>query len=152
MKKESVIFLASDHAGFELKEKIKDHLILKGYAIFDCGAFNYNPKDDYPDFIIPCAKKVAKTKNSLGIIFGGSGQGEAIAANKIKGIRAAVLYSLNPKIIKLSKEHNDANILSFGARFLTEKQSIKAISIWLETKFSTDPRHIRRIKKIQLIK
>ncbi len=147
--KEKIIFLASDHAGFELKEKIKDYLILNGNAIFDCGSFYYTPKDDYPDFIIPCAKKVAQTPNSLGIVLGGSGQGEAIAANKIKGIRAAVIYSFNPKIIQLSKQHNNSNILSLGARFLTEKQAIKAVDLWLNSQFSGEPRHRRRIRKIE---
>ena len=147
--KEKIIFLASDHAGFKLKEKIKDYLILNGYAIFDCGALTHNPKDDYPDFIIPCAKKVAQTPNSLGIVLGGSGQGEAIAANKIKGIRAAVIYNFNKKIIQLSKQHNNANILSLGARFLTEKQAIKSVDLWLKTKFSNEQRHKRRIRKIE---
>ncbi|MBU0907377.1 MAG: RpiB/LacA/LacB family sugar-phosphate isomerase [Nanoarchaeota archaeon] len=150
MKKElPPILLASDHAGFKLKEKIKDHLILNGHAIFDCGPFKLNPEDDYPDFILPCAKKVAKTKNSLGIILGGSGQGEAIAANKIKGIRAAAIYSFNKKMIQLTKQHNNANILSLGARFLTEKQALQAVDLWLKTRFSNQARHKRRIKKIE---
>jgi len=146
--KEVDIFLASDHAGFAVKEKIKNHLVLKGYAIFDCGAFSKNEKDDYPDFIIPCAKNVAKTKNSLGIILGGSGQGEAIAANKIKGIRAVVYYGGNNKIIKLSKEHNNANILSLGVRFLRTPEALRAVDLWLKTPFSNEERHKRRLRKI----
>jgi len=149
MKKPVLIFLASDHAGFKLKEKIKDFLILKGHAIFDCGPFNYNPDDDYPDFIGICAKKVAKTKNSLGIVLGGSGQGEAIAANKVKGIRAAVIYHFDKKAIKLSRQHNDANVLSLGARFLSEKQAIQAVDLWLKTPFSNQAKHKRRIKKLE---
>ena len=147
--KESIIFLASDHAGFKLKEKLANELILKGHAIFDCGPFKFDKNDDYPDFIIPCARKVAKTKNALGIVIGGSGQGEAIAANKVRGIRAAALYSYNPEIIKLSKQHNNSNILSLGARFLTEKQALNAVELWLKTKFSGEERHIRRLRKIE---
>lgn len=147
MKKER-IFLASDHAGFKLKEKIKSYLE-KNYEVEDFGAYNLNQKDDYPDFIIPCAKKVAQTPNSLGIILGGSGQGEAIAANKIKGIRAIVFYGGSKEIIKLSKEHNNANILSLGARFLSEKETLEAVKLWLNTKFLNKPRHVRRLKKIE---
>jgi ribose 5-phosphate isomerase B len=150
MKKEpSTIFLASDHAGFALKEKVKNYLIIKGYSIFDCGPFSFNKEDDYPDFIVPCAKKVAQTKNSLGIVLGKSGQGEAIAANKVKGIKAAVIYSFNPEIIKLSKEHNNSNVLSLGAGFLNEKQAIQSVDLWLNTKFSNESRHKKRLRKIE---
>ena len=145
--KPTKIFLASDHAGFALKEKIKNHLAKKNVPFSDLGAHDEEPSD-YPDFITPCAKKVVKTKDSLGIVLGGSGQGEAIAANRIKGIRAAVLYNYNEDIIKLSKEHNNANILSLGSRFLTEKETMKAIDLWLKTKFSSAERHERRIKKL----
>lgn len=147
-KEPQKIFLASDHAGFKLKEKIKSFLQKKSYLVEDCGAKHFDENDDYPDFIIPCAQKVSKT-NSLGIIFGGSGQGEAIAANKIKGIRAVVVYSFDKKIIQLSKEHNDANILSLGSRFLSEKEACDAVELWLNTKFSDEERHNRRIKKIE---
>jgi ribose 5-phosphate isomerase B len=143
------IFLASDHAGFKLKEKIKFYLSEKDIFFEDLGAYELNQKDDYPDFIIPCAKKVAKIPNSLGIIIGGSGQGEAIAANRIKGVRSAVFYGGPKEIIKLSKEHNNPNVLSLGARFLSEKEAVNAIKLWLSTKFSNESRHIRRIKKIE---
>ena len=143
------IFLGSDHAGFSLKEKVKKHLEKNRIECEDLGPRKFSPNDDYPDFIIPTAKKVARTRNSLGIVFGGSGQGEAIAANKVKGIRAVVVYSPNEKIVKLSKEHNDANVLSIGARFLSEKEAIKIIDLWLKTKFSKKKRHIRRINKIK---
>ena len=150
MKKEGfVIYIGSDHAGFYLKEKIKNYLDKNKFKFEDIGPFKFNKNDDYPDYIIPAAKKVSANKNSLGIIFGGSGQGEAIAANKVKGIRAIVLYSFNKNIIKLSKEHNNANILSLGSRFLSEKQAINSIKLWLETKFSNQKRHIRRLKKIE---
>jgi len=141
------IFLASDHAGFKLKNKIKNHFAKKNIPFEDLGTYSAKSVD-YPDFIIPAAIKVAKTKDSLGIILGGSGQGEAIAANKVKGIRAIVYYSHNPIIIKLSKQHNNANVLSLGARFLTDKQALDAIDLWLKTKFTKDQRHLRRLKKV----
>ncbi|MBS3138591.1 RpiB/LacA/LacB family sugar-phosphate isomerase [Candidatus Woesearchaeota archaeon] len=140
------IFLGSDHAGFPLKEFLKKHLS-KTYDVEDCGTFDEKPCD-YPDFIFPVAEKIAKHKNSKGIILGGSGQGEAIAANRVKGIRAAVFYGGNPEIVKLSRTHNNANILSLGARFVTEKEALSAVQLWLETDFSEEERHVRRIKKI----
>ncbi len=147
--KKMKIFLATDHAGFELKEKVRKYLKKLNYVVGDQGAYSFNPNDDYPDFIAKAAKKVAHNKNSKGIIFGGSGQGEAIVANKFKGIRAAVFYGNNFDIIKLSKIHNDANILSIGARFTTKEQAVKAVKLWLETDFSNDLRHSRRINKIK---
>ncbi len=145
------IFLGADHAGFELKEKLKKYLIELGYQAEDLGNFVYDEKDDYPDFILPVAKKVAEdVKNNFGIILGGSGQGEAMAANRIKGARAAVVYNYNEDIIRLSREHNNANILSLAARFITEEEAKKAVKLWLETGFSEEERHKRRIKKIDL--
>src|SRR3989338_5854680 len=108
MKKK--ICLAADHAGFELKEHVKSFLSSQGYEVKDFGTHSYDKEDDYPDFMIPCAEEVSKSK-CLGIIFGGSGQGEAISANKVKGIRAAVYYGFNIELVKLSKLHNNANIL-----------------------------------------
>ena len=107
-----IIHLATDHAGLDLKNSIKTYLLNKGFEVKDHGAHEYAPQDDYPDFIFPCAKAVAKDIDSRGIILGGSGQGEAMAANRIKGIRAAVFYNGPQEIIKLSREHNNANILS----------------------------------------
>ena len=141
------IVLATDHAGLKLKEEIKKHLMESGMEVEDMGAYSLDPKDDYPDFIIPAAKKVANDQ-SKGIIFGASGQGEAIAANKVKGIRAALYYGKDIKIVRLSRTHNNTNILSLGAKFLTKEEAIKAVNIWLETDFSSEPRHLRRIKKI----
>lgn len=141
------IVLATDHAGFRLKEEIKNYLKEKGMEVEDMGAHNLEPEDDYPDFIVPAAKKVAKDQ-SRGIIFGASGQGEAITANKIKDIRAAVYYGKNMEIVKLSRTHNDANILSLGAKFLSKEEAIKAVNLWLKTDFSNKERHKRRIKKI----
>ena len=147
------IFLGSDHAGLELKEHIKKYLQKSGMKVEDKGAHKFNPHDDYPDFIVPVAKKVAEDPiSSKGIIFGASGQGEAIAANKIKGIRAALYYGGDIEIVKLSRTHNNANILSLGARFLAKEEAVKAVKLWLDTDFSNEPRHIRRIKKISKIK
>ncbi|HEY4510028.1 MAG TPA: RpiB/LacA/LacB family sugar-phosphate isomerase [Candidatus Paceibacterota bacterium] len=143
-----MIYLASDHAGFALKEKIKEYLGEFGTEVADKGAFGLDSDDDYPDFVILAAQKVAQDlKNNRGIIFGGSGQGEAIAANKIQGIRAAVYYGGALDIVKLSRTHNNANILSLGARFLTPDQAKEAVRLWLETPFEGG-RHERRIDKI----
>ncbi|MFA5318400.1 MAG: RpiB/LacA/LacB family sugar-phosphate isomerase [Patescibacteria group bacterium] len=144
-----MLYLASDHAGFKLKEKIKSWLDKSNINFIDIGPFKYNELDDYPDFIIPAAKMVGKNpmKNKA-IVIGYSGQGEAIAANKVKNVRAAVYYGGPLKIILLSKTHNNSNILSLGAGFLTEKQAILAISNWLGVKFTKEKRHLRRIKKI----
>ena len=153
LKKTFKIFLGSDHAGLELKEHIKKYLQKSGMKVEDKGAHKFNPHDDYPDFIVPVAKKVAEDPiNSRGIIFGASGQGEAIAANKVKGIRAAIYYGGDIEIVKLSRTHNNANILSLGARFLAKEEAVKAVKLWLDTDFSNEPRHIRRIKKISKIK
>lgn len=146
------IFLGTDHAGFELKEHVKKHLLKLGMEVEDLGAHKLDSKDDYPDFIVPVAKKVSKNQNSKGIVFGASGQGEAISANKVKGIRAALYYGGNMEIVELSRMHNNANILSLGARFLTKEEAIKAVNLWLKTDFSNEPRHARRIKKISNIR
>ena len=141
------IFLASDHAGFELKQYIKDNLVKLNHEVEDCGAWELDPLDDYPDFIIPTAKKVASNLNSRGIILGGSGQGEAMAANRIKGVRAAVYYGVPIEIVGLSRMHNNANILSLGARFVPKEQIINVINIWLSEPFEGG-RHENRIKKL----
>ena len=143
------IYLATDHAGFKLKESLKSYLLSEGYDVEDGGAFEYDALDDYPDFIMPTAEKVAKESDSRGIIIGGSGQGEAMAANRIKGVRAAVYYDGPVDIIKLSRLHNNANILSLGARFLSFEKMIEVINIWLEEKFEGG-RHENRIYKLDL--
>jgi ribose 5-phosphate isomerase B len=160
------IYIGTDHAGYEIKEKLKKYLaeLELGYEVVDKGAFEYDKDDDYPDFIRGVAESVAKDKGSMGIIMGGSGQGEAICANRVKGARAALFYgqvlpkdSVNVEglksndpfeIIKLARAHNDANIISLGVRFLSEDEIKFAIELFLTTKFSGDERHVRRIKKL----
>tara|TARA_X000001036_G_scaffold439152_1_gene489195 strand:+ start:939 stop:1379 length:441 start_codon:yes stop_codon:yes gene_type:complete len=144
------IHIATDHAGFELKSKILDYLISKGHEVIDHGAKSFDPDDDYPDYIFPCAKAVSKDNNSYGIIFGGSGQGEAIAANRIRGVRAIVYYGFEQTIPILSREHNNANIISIGARFVSENEIYDVIEKWLNISFSKG-RHYRRIKKLDNI-
>ena len=141
------IHLATDHAGLELKEKVKLYLSDLNYEVIDHGAYEYDALDDYPDFIFPCANAVSNDPESKGIILGGSGQGEAMAANRVKGIRAAVFYNGPDEIIKLSRQHNNANILSLGARFMSEEGMYKIIELWLSTDFESG-RHQRRIEKL----
>ena len=141
------IHLATDHAGLELKEKVKLYLSDLDYEVIDHGAYEYDALDDYPDFIFPCANAVSNDPESKGIILGGSGQGEAMAANRVKGVRAAVFYNGPDEIIKLSRQHNNANILSLGARFMSEKKMYKVIEVWLSTDFESG-RHQRRIEKL----
>ncbi|MEK9166264.1 MAG: RpiB/LacA/LacB family sugar-phosphate isomerase [Patescibacteria group bacterium] len=143
------IYLASDHAGFELKEALKKYLTELGYGGEDKGAYSLNSEDDYPDFIRPVVEAVAADPEHVrGIVLGGSGQGEAMIANRYKGVRAAVYYGGQLEIVKLSREHNDANILSLGARFISEYEAKEAVKLWLETPFLGEVRHMRRIEKI----
>ena len=143
-----MIYLGTDHAGFELKEEIKKFLVDLGLDVEDKGAMVLDPSDDYPDFVRPVAEAVANdAERSRGIILGGSGQGEAIVANRAKGIRAAVYYGGPLDIVKLSRQHNDSNILSLGARFLTKEEALEAVKLFLETPFEGG-RHQRRIDKI----
>jgi len=141
------IHIATDHAGLDLKNIIRDYLISKGHEVTDHGAHEYDALDDYPDYIFPCAKAVASDLESRGIILGGSGQGEAMAANRVKGVRAAVFYNGPVEIVKLSREHNNANILSLGARFMTEDEIYAVIQMWLDEPFGGG-RHQGRIDKL----
>jgi|TARA_B110000495_G_scaffold117038_1_gene101595 ribose 5-phosphate isomerase B len=141
------IHIATDHAGLDLKNIIRDYLISKGHEVTDHGAHEYDALDDYPDYIFPCAKAVASDLESRGIILGGSGQGEAMAANRVKGVRAAVFYNGPVEIVKLSREHNNANILSLGARFMTEDEIYGVIEMWLDEPFEGG-RHQQRIDKL----
>ncbi len=147
------IYIGTDHAGFKLKEEIKRSLESSGYKVKDMGAYEFNESDDYPDFIFPVVNAVAEdiTKGlaSRGIVIGGSGQGEAIVANKVKGIRAAVVY--DGYSATMSREHNDANIISLGNRVLNTNKAKELVKLWLETPFSNEERHKRRIEKIKAI-
>lgn len=142
------IYLASDHAGYELKEALIPFLRERGLEVEDVGPVTLDPADDYPDYILPMAAKVAQNKGSFGIGIGGSGQGEAIVANRVKGVRAAVYYGGDKKILTLSREHNDANVLSLGARFVSVDEAKEAVALWLATPFSNEERHVRRIQKL----
>ena len=146
-----MIYLATDHAGFELKEMLKQYLLELNYEVKDFGAFELDIDDDYPDFIRLAAEAVSKNPKDKAVILGGSGQGEAIVANRYKGVRAVVYYGGSSKVLTLSRVHNDSNVLSLGARFLTEAKAKRAVKIWLETEFQNEERHMRRIKKIDEI-
>ena len=141
------IVLATDHAGFKLKEAVKKSLLELGLEVKDFGALEYESTDDYPDFINPAAKFISENDNTMGIIFGGSGQGEAMAANRFKGVRAAVFYDGPDEIINLSRLHNNANVLSFGSRFIDANRAIELIKKWLSVEFEGG-RHQKRIEKL----
>jgi ribose 5-phosphate isomerase B len=142
------IYIGSDHAGYELKEKLKKYLSEFDYEVIDKGAFEYKEFDDYPDYVEPVANSVVEDEGSFGIVIGGSGEGEAMDANRTIGARACEFYGGNLDVVKVSREHNDANILSLGARFVAEEEAKKAVDIFINTKFSGDERHIRRIEKL----
>lgn len=148
------IFLGADHAGFQLKEEIKTWLKGLGYVVEDEGAFTEAEGDDYPDFVHIVAQRVLSDPTSRGLVFGGSGQGEAMVANRYPGIRAAVYYGPagakgGEPLITFSRLHNDANVLSLGARFVETEEAKQMIKLWLGTEFSGDERHARRIAKIE---
>ncbi len=147
------IILASDHAGFAHKEAVKTFLQSKNYTVLDVGAHTLVEGDDYPTYMAAAALKVAEdiTGNTKAIIFGGSGQGEAIVANRFPGVRAVVWYGGGQDILRKSREHNDANILSIGARYMAEDVACDSVQVWLETEFSGDERHKRRIEQIDTI-
>lgn len=142
------IYIASDHAGFELKKILVSHLELMGHVVTDKGAYELNLTDDYPDFVSLVAEAVVSGDADFGVVLGGTGTGEAIETNRLFGVRAAVYYGGPEEIIKLAREHNDANILSLGARFISGDEAKRAVDIFLETKFSGDERHKRRILKL----
>lgn len=153
--------LSTDHAGYELLKQVKAWLVEQGYDCDDFGPASLQPDDDYPGFILPAAKAVASGECERGIIMGSSGQGEAMVANRVKGVRCAVYYgpakapgpidaegataSDEFEILRLSRQHNDANMLSLAARFLTPEEIVQAVKIWLETPFPGGERHARRI-------
>ena len=138
------VCIASDHAGFNLKEDIKNHLIDKNVSIFDLGPYN-EQSVDYPDFAKKIGNRIKLKKSDVGILVCGSGTGMAISANKIKSIRAAVCYNL--KSTRLSRQHNNANIIALGSRLTKKRLSLKLVEVFLKTKFEGG-RHLRRVKKI----
>ena len=148
------ILISSDHAGFELKNILTDYVAELGHTITDMGPIEYNESDDYPDLIAPLASKISSsaegTDSLLGIIIGGSGQGEAIVANRFSDVRAGVLNCHNLELVSLMRQHNDANIISIGARFVSSDIAKQAIKLFIETAFSRDTRHERRIKEIDI--
>jgi ribose 5-phosphate isomerase B len=139
------ILLATDHAGFELKNKVLTFLKSEGFDVEDMGAHVLDKDDDYPKFMVPTAMRVVSDpQNTKAIIFGKSGNGEAMVSNRFPGIRAAVYHGKNLEIVRLAREHNDANILSIAAGFVEEGEVKEAVKIFIATAFSGDPRHIRR--------
>ncbi|MFA5998247.1 MAG: RpiB/LacA/LacB family sugar-phosphate isomerase [Candidatus Paceibacterota bacterium] len=157
------VYFAADHAGFALKNALIEHVRTRGYEVEDLGAFALAPEDDYPDFMTPLAERVSNEPDSCGVIIGGSGQGEAMCANRIRGVRAAVFYgpmrvtaALDIEgghsedgydAVRLPRRHNDANVLSIGARFVSGEEADKAVRVFLDTPFSGSPRHARRLAK-----
>lgn len=145
-----IIHIATDHAGLEIKDVISAHLAEQGHEVVDHGAYDFDANDDYPGFIIAAAEAVgrdlASGKQALGVVFGGSGNGEQIAANKVKGIRAALVW--NDNTARLAREHNDANVISMGARQHSQDEMLRLIDLFVATPFSGDERHVRRIGQI----
>ena len=140
------VYLGSDHAGFELKAALLARLADAGHAVVDCGPDSYQPDDDYPPFCIDTAQRVVADAGSLGIVIGGSGNGEQIAANKVAGVRAALGYDL--QTATLARQHNDANVLGIGARMHEQSDALAIVMAFLDTPFSGDPRHVRRIAMV----
>jgi len=138
------VHIATDHAAFDLKQYLVKELTALGYEVIDHGAPVYDALDDYPEFVLPAAEAVVNDPGSLGIVLGGSGNGEQIAANKVKGIRAGLAY--NTVMARLTREHNDANVLSIGGRMQSLEDALEMVKVFLDTPFSGDPRHSRRIK------
>ena len=150
------VYLASDHAGFALKAALLPYIGTLKFEAVDMGPASLDPKDDYPDCIAPLARQVATEPGSFGIIIGGSGQGEAMCANRVAGVRAGVFYGEASEsqtsgrgraLVALMRMHNDANILSIGARFVTPDEAERAVKLFLETPFSNAPEHVRRLAK-----
>ena len=139
------VFLGTDHAGYEAKERLAAVLAADGHDVTDCGAFAYDADDDYPAFCIEAARQ-AVASGGVGIVLGGSGNGEQMAANKVPGVRAALCWSRD--IARLAREHNDANVCSLPGRFVSEDEAVEIVRVFLATPFSGDERHVRRIGQI----
>ncbi|WP_459612455.1 ribose-5-phosphate isomerase [Corynebacterium urogenitale] len=137
------IYLGADHAGFEMKNVIKDHLTAKGLEVVDCGAHEYDADDDYPAFCIEAARRVVEDEGSLGIVLGGSGNGEQIAANKVKGARCALAWSV--ETAKLAREHNNAQLIGLGGRMHSEEEALAIVDAFISQPWSEAERHQRRI-------
>lgn len=159
-----LVYFAGDHAGFEMKGKLMEFVRSLGHQVEDLGPHAYDQADDFVDYVIPLAKKVAKAQMNSdtegadgnqresavrGIVVAGSGQGEIIAMNRIPGARAALFCSCNLELVRASRDHNDSNIFAVGARFCTPEEARKGIKVWLETPFSGEERHVRRLQKIE---
>ncbi|TYB41163.1 ribose-5-phosphate isomerase [Actinomadura chibensis] len=140
------VFLGTDHAGFELKEHLVSWLKENGHEAVDCGAFGYDAADDYPPFVLRAAARTAAEPGTLGVVIGGSGNGEAIAANKVKGVRAALVW--NEDTARLAREHNDANVISIGARQHDLATATRFLELFVGTAYSGEPRHTRRIEML----
>ena len=140
------VYLGSDHAGYELKMHLVNHLTKQGHDVVDVGPHVYDPEDDYPAFCLHTGAKVVADEGSLGVVIGGSGNGEQIAANKIDGVRAALAWRV--EIAQLARQHNDANIISLGAREHTLDEATSFVDTFLATPFSGNPRHARRIAQV----
>ena len=140
------VYLGSDHAGFELKARLVEWLTKAGHEPVDCGPSSYQPDDDYPVYVMRAATSVIGDPGSLGIVIGGSGNGEQIASNKIRGVRAAVAWTEDTA--RLARQHNDANVLSLGAREYPLEDAVGFARVFVETPFSGEPRHVRRLDMI----
>ena len=168
------IFIASDHAGFELKSFLQQTLSEIGHTVIDCGAYSYKSDDDYPMYISQAAKAVSEAEairadedraftlvasekreknETRAIVIGGSGTGEAIVANKYPHVRAAICYGGDSAsdIVRLSREHNNSNVLSLGARFLSDDEALELVLLWINTEFTGDERHVRRLHEVEII-
>ncbi|WP_319463942.1 ribose-5-phosphate isomerase [Micromonospora sp. RTP1Z1] len=140
------VYLGSDHAGFELKVHLANHLATQGYEVVDVGPHAFDPDDDYPAFCLHTGDRVVDDPGSLGVVIGGSGNGEQIAANKVAGVRAALAWNIDTA--QLAREHNDANIVAVGARQHTLDEATALVEAFLTTPFSGNPRHSRRIAQV----
>lgn len=157
------IYIGTDHAGYVLKEKLVSSLKIQRHEVIDMGAFEYNEEDDYPDFVSKVARAVSKDVHDStkvrGIVLGGSGEGEAITANRFPYVRAIVYYGKVTPVVEdesgilfRSRAHNDANVLSLGARYFTEDDVVEIVNFWLSTSYSGEERHVRRLAKIDALK
>lgn len=140
------VYLGSDHAGLELKQRLVEHLRQLGHDPVDCGPAAYDADDDYPPYVLLAASRVAEDPGSLGIVIGGSGNGEAIAANKVRGVRCALAFS--DDTARLGREHNNANVLSLGARMYDDATALRFAELFMTTPFTGEERHVRRISQL----